>query len=309
MCGSPLDTKGAGRGSSFSTIGQGAESIIESYTSLPEWGRVCIVLVAGLVFELLVLGTGFLKADPVGFNILFVPLLLGVTVSISKPISAVYWVDRTNEWFLRKRSEVRDKDGYFSRFFGKPLFSGLTKITEWSEKVDNQFTRCGVRITSYLYFAGLMFYLAFIVTAIVVGIFIAMFLIGLICWIISEMDRDGVRIRDRTPWYRVSRPSSDSLPETVEKASFSDDLIIRDKSGREIGRMTKAVFSDDLIVRNSSGERVGRISDAFFSDDRILRDQSGQEVGRITENWRGEKVFDTDLEKCKAMLERPDKKN
>ena len=195
MCGAPLSPRESSREASpVIADSQTDMDMAEEYASLPEWARVCIVAGIGLLPETLILTTGFLRVDLIGLNILYLPLLLGLTVSVAKPASAVSWVDRLNNWLIRKKGQVAERSGYISRFFLKPLLWGLTKIMMWTEHIDNQFLRCGVRITSYLYFivvmvlvALLMVYVVLIITAFVVGIILGILLLLFILWFIGVL--------------------------------------------------------------------------------------------------------------------------
>jgi len=232
------------------------------------------------------------------------PIIAGAVVAFAKPEGAVTWVDGKETWLSGKRGEYAGKTGYINRFFLRPLFAGLSMITGGTKSIEDPFMRSGVRITSYLYFIGILLYLAFVATAIIVTI--ALIMVGF--WILSFFLDGGsgtetVRVRKTWSGRTVAEDSSGKEVGSMEKAWFTDDVILKDAQGKSMGRITKAALTNDLIVKDGSGKEVGRITDAILTDDKVLKDASGSEIGRIRKDALGDTVIDTDKLKFQGMFQ------
>jgi hypothetical protein len=85
----------------------------------------------------------------------------------------------------------------------------------------------------------------------------------------------------------------------IDKAILSDDKILRDSSGRKIGRLEKAILSNDQIIRDSSGRKVGRIEHSIWDKDKqIIKGTDGEKEGEIkTDFWGNRVIVDSKGEK------------
>lgn len=230
------------------------------------------------------------------------PVIAGSIVAFAKPDGAVAWVDGKETWLSGKREEYAGKTGYANRFFLRPLFAGLSMITGGTKSIEDPFMRSGVRITSYLYFIGILLYLAFVATMIIVTIALVMAVLWAVFYF-TDGGSETVRVRKTWSGRTVAEDSSGKEVGSMEKAWFTDDVIFKDAQGKSMGRITKAALTNDLIVKDGSGKEVGRITDAILTDDKVLKDASGCEIGRIRKDTWGDTVIDADKSKFQEMFQ------
>lgn len=80
--------------------------------------------------------------------------------------------------------------------------------------------------------------------------------------------------------------------EKIDKAILSDDKILKDSSGKKIGRLEKAIFSNDQIIRDSGGKKGGRIEQSIWDKDKqIIKGADGKKAGEIKTNFWGNRII------------------
>ena len=84
----------------------------------------------------------------------------------------------------------------------------------------------------------------------------------------------------------------------METTSFDKPIIpdgttiLRNKKGKKVGRMEKALFSDDLIIRDKNRKKAGRITQSFWdSDKQIIKDKDGSLVGKMKTDFLGRRII------------------
>jgi len=299
MCGDPLGLVQANR-ANLSKSGNNGQGIIEIYGSLSEGLRVLIAVGIGLLVEALLLGTGLVTADLFGFNIFYLPLLFGVTVSVAKPGSVISRIDRLVSWLCEKRTLVAKRDGYINQYFLNPFLWGLERIITWTEKIDDEFFRCGVRVTSSLYFTAVALYLLFVVSMIILAIiflFIVLAIIGLILSLSSDQGRTGWSER-RTGFFGGSYiqhydDGGSKAGWSEERTGFFGDKYVQhyDQSGSKEGLSEErtGLLGDEYVQHHDQGgkktgwseEKTGLFGDKYTEH----YDQGGSKAG-----WSEEKT-------------------
>lgn len=215
------------------------------------------------------------------------PLIVGAIVTLAKPVAVVSWVDKLNSWLLEKRTKIAEKTGYVSRYFLMPLLWGLTKIMDWTEKVDNQFLRCGIRITAYLYFMAIMLYLALIATIFIIVIALTVVALWIVLWIWSLLEGG-----EESP-EKGKTPGAPQYAKAIDQERFSLSHVVnpfvgsgmdklKDKFGDDFGELREdgSIYSKDII-----SSKIGYID----NEGKIYRiDKSGilpseEKIGRVDE--------------------------
>ena len=206
------------------------------------------------------------------------PLFAGSVVYFGKLQPVVSGTERFNGWLVRKRSEISGKSGYFDRFLAKPLLWCLTKVMQWTDKIEDQFLRCGVRVTSYLYVIAICVYLALVAIYLAIMVTLAIIFLAFVFWALGQMSSSGVSAGSRSHG-RVSE-DDDSMPVATRGKDIyrGSSWLTEEKAGRvdEAGNIYKG--SSWLIE-----EKVGRIDE----DGNIYRGSSWlseEKTGRIDED-------------------------
>jgi len=119
------------------------------------------------------------------------PAILAAIVALAKPQPVLAWVDAFDTWVINTHPAYCGKTGYVKKVFCKPVLWGFQKIVLWTQKIKNNFVRCGVRIASYMYVGASVFgvttYLAVIaitvvltIAAFIAAVFLVLLILGAI---------------------------------------------------------------------------------------------------------------------------------
>jgi hypothetical protein len=77
---------------------------------------------------------------------------------------------------------------------------------------------------------------------------------------------------------------------TIREKTFEQGSNLEDASGRKIGDIQKAYFSNDQIIRNSDGNQVGAIRQNLFDNNvQDIFDEDDKKVGEIRNSILGER--------------------
>jgi hypothetical protein len=131
--------------------------------------------------------------------LLALPLTAGGVVALAKPHSVIRWLATFESWTSTKHSLALTKQG-FSRWLVRPYLGGLQRINGWTNRVEDESMRCGVRIASYLYFSlifGLAVFLAAYVALVVV---VAIIMIIVMLWVLGEYLSSGADRPSYSSW-------------------------------------------------------------------------------------------------------------
>ncbi len=110
-------------------------------------------------------------------------------VAFAKPQPILGWVGAFDLWIRTTQPTYRGKAGYIKKIFCQPVLWAFKKIELWTQNIQDNFVRCGVRAASYLYIGAILFgaiaYLTFLVVmslfiiiAVIIGLFFALALLG-----------------------------------------------------------------------------------------------------------------------------------
>lgn len=114
------------------------------------------------------------------------PLIAGGIVALSRPVGVARYLGRFHNWlWLSSNKQVQDagKKGFFRKYIVRPINGSLLSMARWTQGIENEFIRCGVRIASYIYSLAIFFaLLAFAVYVVVSVVIIVVFTI-LIVWL------------------------------------------------------------------------------------------------------------------------------
>lgn len=119
------------------------------------------------------------------------PAIAAAIVALAKPRPVATWVDEFDTWVVNIHPTYHGKTGYVKKVFYKPVLWAFEKIVLWTQKIKNDFVRCGVRIASYMYVGGTVFgataYLAIIaitvvlaIVAVIAGVLLVLLILGAI---------------------------------------------------------------------------------------------------------------------------------
>jgi tetratricopeptide (TPR) repeat protein len=119
-------------------------TLIDAYHSLSEWPRVFVAAGVGVFLGLAFFGSGLV------FVLLYLPVLLAAILVVAKAITLVSLSDRLDNWLTDTKKHVDERSDLISEFISKPYLLVVGKIMEWSQGIEDQFVRSGVRIASYV---------------------------------------------------------------------------------------------------------------------------------------------------------------
>ena len=123
--------------------------------------------------------------------LLVFPLLAGGVVTLARPGAVKGYVDRFEAWVIARKAAADLKEGKWSRYVAKPCLGGFVYIQEFTKGIGEDFTRTGVRVASYLYFAAVVLlaaYAAIVIVAAIALIIIALLVVG---FVLSLMDKSA----------------------------------------------------------------------------------------------------------------------
>jgi hypothetical protein len=142
--------------------------------------RVAVVYVAALLA--LALTASFSGSDGA---VLLLPLTIGVVISVTKPRSALRWLDRSAAWTAAAHSRAGSKNTRIARWITRPYLGGLTRINTWTARLSDEATRCGVRVAGYLYFSGLFAFAIVVVAYVALAIVIMIIVLIVAFWLLD----------------------------------------------------------------------------------------------------------------------------
>lgn len=211
------------------------------------------------------------------WGILAFPLVVAAIVALSKWIGAVTFSDQFIRWIDARRDKVQEKNGAFARFFLRPVLWCFQSLASITASIENVFLRAAVRIAAWLYLAGFVVFLVYMITVIVIAII--MLVIGL--WIVGAIlgHADGPRLRQRA----TSRPEDreDALAHLGvrgKKVYSGSNWFNEELKGR--------VDNEGNLYKGTNWfteEKIGRIDGDgnIYSGTNVMNETK---VGRIDEN-------------------------
>lgn len=114
------------------------------------------------------------------------PLIAGGIVALSRPVGVIRYLGRFHNWLWfssNKQGQAAGKRGFFRKYIVRPINGSLLSMAEWTQGIENEFIRCGVRIASYTYFLALFFALLAFAVYVVVSVVIIVAMVIFIFWL------------------------------------------------------------------------------------------------------------------------------
>lgn len=127
------------------------------------------------------------------------PAILGVIVALVRWEAPTKWIERADEWAINKHEQYKGATGAFARLM-RPVFHVFRLLHVWTEPIDNDHLRAGVRLAGGLY-------LLFAVGALAVYAIISLIMLAILLFVlyaVADNAFGGGTVRNRT-W---SRPSN-----------------------------------------------------------------------------------------------------
>jgi hypothetical protein len=223
----------------------------------------------------------------VQFLFLFGPALFGLFVAVRKPAGILKWLDRLDEWASRKYAATETSSSRVTRWFLRPWLATLRFLSRWTDRIQDEGIRGGVRIGAYLYATWIVISIALaatVVIAVIALVFVALAVWG---WIssLTEGEEASRRATARRLTRAVRRYEEEQYGIFAGLNIFSSKPTeferLKNKFGTDFGRMDEdgKIYSGDLLPIE-----IGFVdSDGTVYDTRkMLRER----VGRITEDGR-----------------------
>ncbi|MBC7942744.1 MAG: hypothetical protein H7Z19_23825, partial [Chitinophagaceae bacterium] len=132
------------------------------------------------------------------------PIAAAAPIAFFKSSVAVSISNKTGEWIGLRQARARDKTGFFAEFFLRPVLWCFQKLFAITASIESPFMQAGVRIATWLYLAGVILFLIYWVTVIVIAIAIVVAGFWLLGALLGQGDSGSSSGSDR------SRQPSDS---------------------------------------------------------------------------------------------------
>jgi hypothetical protein len=246
---------------------------------------------------------------------LVLPIAGGVAVAITQKPELVASINNMSGWWYRHYLSVKDKEGLIVGIW-RWLIWGFHKLHKWTEGVENEAHRAGVRVA--LFFGIGAVSVLVIATLIYVAVILALFAIGI--WVVSMIlggnddnrptrsydapstARRG-RSRRRKDWLGedyVEHVDEDGRPggeSRVRKTWLGEEYVERrnaDGDVVETSRSERDWLGDEYTEhRNADGDRTGESRDRrdWLGEDYVEhRDADNRERGRSRNrrDWLGD---------------------
>lgn len=218
------------------------------------------------------------------------PLLAGVSVWSMKPASTLARMDNWCNWILNRKKQASSSNGFFGRYWGRPVLylSGL--LVRWTEKIGDPYLRSGARIALFLYFGAFILVATLLLAYLAVVVVVGIVAIIVTIWILSKVFSSG---EDDSP-LRSTRSSERASGRDDEEERRREMLLNAGTRGRKVYKKT-GMFAE---AEHGRVDNEGRIyqKTGMFSEEQVGRiDQDGrvftktglfseEEVGRIRED-------------------------
>jgi hypothetical protein len=247
--------------------------------------------------------------------LLLLPAVAGIVVILAKPEGFVSWVNDASAGWDRRYVAAKAREGLLNGVW-RALIWGFHKLHQWTEGIDDDATRAGVRTASFFYVGALT--LSVIATAIYLVIIVVLIVVGL--WILAAV-LGGESNRAEDSYERVmptrarrgtSRQRRDWMGHDYEehldgegrpagRSDVSTDWLgnthveRRDADGEvvETSHHQKDWLGNDFVEhRGADGEATGESRDRkdWLGNDYVEHtDADNQEAGRSTQrrDWLG----------------------
>jgi hypothetical protein len=203
--------------------------------------------------------------------ILAFPFLIGTSVWLIKPVSALTRMDAWNNWLLHRREKASSSAGFFGRYWGRPVFGLSELLVRWTEQIGDPFLRCGTRVAVFIYVAAFVLIATLLLAYLAVVIVVAIVAIVVTLWIVAKLLSSD---EDDSP--RRSSQGREQASQEEDEEEMRRELLLR--AGARKGKVFQktGVFAEDEHGRVDEHGRIYRKTGVF----------SEEQVGRIDEEGR-----------------------
>ena len=95
------------------------------------------------------------------------PALFGGYVAYMKPQAILSWVDRLDHWVSRRYDATTHASGWFVRWCMRPWLWTMQTVSRWTQAVQDQGQRAGIKVAAYLYVTWIIGSIAVVATMVV----------------------------------------------------------------------------------------------------------------------------------------------
>lgn len=227
---------------------------------------------------------------------------LGLYTLFAKPPVLPEWIKGMAETFQNSRERLREKDGYFVKYYGRPMIFLLDGVMQTTSRISDPFSRASSRII----LVQLALSLGFLIWMVVAQISIMLSIIFIIIWIWANHNNTGSnsssgsyrRRENENPPGR--QPGGTSKPER-NIFTGEETIVHRDQQGQKVAttqKKTEFITGEKIMVdKDLAGNVIGRSKNEqeWFTGDRVQvhRDTEGNVAGTTrqeTEFFTGQRV-------------------
>ena len=119
--------------------------------------------------------------------VLLLPLAAAALIALSKWGTAVSVSNAIADWIGTRRERAGEKTGFFAELFLRPVLWCFYKLVVVTAAIESPFIKAGVRIATWTYLVGLILFLIYWVTVIVIAIAILV----VVFWILGAILGQG----------------------------------------------------------------------------------------------------------------------
>ena len=280
------------------------------------WG-IRVTVVTGALILVLVLLEKFWSPEAVSLLLFFgLPLMAGLVIALARPQPVIAWMDHALVACARRRDKATAKDTVPSRWFFRPLYSGLCLVATWTRGIRDPYLRCGVALALQIY----LIYTSLVVAYIAIGVVIAIAMFIVMLWIMAKFlsgdwsSSSRTNLRER----RVQRAPVGTGRSEVREGFWGNKYVQHfDENGRKIaqthekegfwGNHYQETVSEDGGTIGRSEEREGFWGDKYTQH----YDADGRKSGKseLREGFLGNPYaqhYDQDGNKVGRSEERED---
>jgi len=238
------------------------------------------------------------------WTLLLAPSIVACMWPLMRHENLTAWAERREGQLQTASVRAEAKTGKVAKYFSTPLFRGCLWIWQKTEPIADCHVRAGLRAGAILYFGAAMVFFAVLVGYVIVGIVVAIALLGFFLWLAG-------RVLSSEPL--VGRGGDDedtggtSSPVVVRRPAQSRpglDFLgnpktdVLDSSGRKIAEVrptTDFLGNPKEEIYNTSGEKIGErrpTSDFLGNPQTDELNSEGEKVGESHPgtDWLGEPV-------------------
>src|ERR1700724_3368565 len=124
---------------------------------------------------------------PVFWFLLLSPSLIACIWPLSRNAGLTAWVAGQEGKLQARLARTETKTGKIATYFFRPLYRGCLWIWKKAGSVQDPDVRAGIRVGSLLYFVSAMLLIGITVGYIVVGVVVAIMVIGFMLWLASAV--------------------------------------------------------------------------------------------------------------------------